>query len=719
MGRFDEEAQGLGTVAARHAPVTNLEVRMLDGGDGGGGTPTERIGPIVPATDKDPWKKVSEQAAAGKLVFEPIAAQTAAEECADAIGRILGLQKTITDTDSLGPLSQLVSGGLLATQFNNTLRGLNDVLGSHKTVLTEMMGTFKAAGKKYIDTELDSAYGFDKQTRAKMKEALDAVKPPTQAGAFLESAPKKGKAAKSERQDDSGEVAPLGTRDFTDFGKDTKDPPAGLSKIEAQELIRPAVFKDNMADFMGENQSQPQSLTQWRLETGAHPENPDAQEWADLYELGVSTGKVSKQVNLAGQLWNWMAEEMDDAVGTFAEKLAKMPDSLWSGEGRDGAIGAVNDYHKKAGDLTSRMKSFGSNLDYTSKWLENTKKGMPQDRKPPEAEVTYYSDENGSYETTDHAGQDAENRRNLAIYRQNMENNYVQGVQISSQFIPAFNDLPTTLKDEPGDSPKGKEEQAGEGGGARPNYGGGTGPAFGGGATPSLTGAAAPSLGGGMAPGYSGGGYDAAAARTAATPPTIDSANYNGRSANGVDSSTDPSIPEQYPTNPGTGALDGLGQAAGLAGQGLSGAQAAAQQAAEAARQAASLGPAPNMPKPGDLPRVGSPGSPGGGPKAGSIGAGGSSPAPPMVRPETETARLFPRASLAGPAASTPARMMSMPASGMPMGGTPGTPGAGAGAGNQGQQEKEHKRPTYLNSKEHLEEALGEARTVTKAVVEQ
>jgi hypothetical protein len=61
---------------------------------------------------------------------------------------------------------------------------------------------------------------------------------------------------------------------------------------------------------------------------------------------------------------------------------------------------------------------------------------------------------------------------------------------------------------------------------------------------------------------------------------------------------------------------------------------------------------------------------------------------------------------------------MSMPATGMPMGGTPGTPGAGAGGGNQGQQEKEHKRPTYLNSKEHLEEAIGEARTVTKAVVE-
>lgn len=60
---------------------------------------------------------------------------------------------------------------------------------------------------------------------------------------------------------------------------------------------------------------------------------------------------------------------------------------------------------------------------------------------------------------------------------------------------------------------------------------------------------------------------------------------------------------------------------------------------------------------------------------------------------------------------------MSMPAGGMPMGGTPGTPGAGAG-GNQGQQEKDHKRPTYLNSKEHLEDALGEARTVTRAVVE-
>jgi hypothetical protein len=99
-----------------------------------------------PGNGQDPWKKIAEQAAAGKIVFEPIAAQTAAAECADAIGRILGLQKAITDTDSLEPLSQLTFGGVLSTRFNNTLRGLNDVLGSHKTVLTEMLGTFKAAG---------------------------------------------------------------------------------------------------------------------------------------------------------------------------------------------------------------------------------------------------------------------------------------------------------------------------------------------------------------------------------------------------------------------------------------------------------------------------------------------------------------------------------------------------------------------------------------------
>jgi hypothetical protein len=689
---------------------------MLDGGDGRGYVPTQRTGPIVPATDKDPWKKIAEQAAAGKIVFEPIAAQTAAEECADAIGRILGLQKTITDSDTLEPLSQLTSGGVLSTQFNNTLRGLNDVLGSHKTVLTEMLGTFKAAGKKYIDNELDSASGFDKKTRAQMKEALDAVKPPTSAGDFLKSVPTSGKAPKVEHQDDDADVVPLGARDFTDLGKGTKDKPVSPHGIDADELIRPASSKKEMFDFLGENQSQPESLAQWRLETGANPENPDAQAWADLYDLGKSTGQVSKKVNLASQLWNWMAGEMDDAVGSFAQRLTNMPDSLWSGEGRDGAISAVKDYHKKADDLTSRMKSFGANLDYTSKWLENTRKGMPTQRTPPKAKTTYYSDENGTYDTTDHSGQDAENRRNLAIYRQNMENNYVQGVQTSSQFIPAFNELPTTLKDDPATGPKEGAGKTGQEGGTGPGYNGGTGPGYTGGSGPGYTGGSGPGYTGGTGPGYTGGGIDPAATRTS-TPPSIDAADYDVPSANGVDPSTGTSPQGQYPTSPGTGALDGLGQAAGLAGQGLSGAQTAAQQAAEAARQAASLGSAPNTPKPGDLPRGGAPGGSGGGPKAGSIGAGGSSPAAPMVRPETETSRLFPRASLAGPAASSAARM-SMPATGMPMGGTPGTPGAGAGGGNQGQQEKEHKRPTYLNSKEHLEEAIGEARTVTKAVVE-
>jgi hypothetical protein len=52
-----------------------------------------------------------------------------------------------------------------------------------------------------------------------------------------------------------------------------------------------------------------------------------------------------------------------------------------------------------------------------------------------------------------------------------------------------------------------------------------------------------------------------------------------------------------------------------------------------------------------------------------------------------------------------------------PMAGTPGSPGA-AGAGAQNQQGKEHKRPAYLDSVEHLEDALGDAPVVVKPVVE-
>ncbi|MEU7142926.1 hypothetical protein ABZ942_26015 [Nocardia sp. NPDC046473] len=76
-----------------------------------------------------------------------------------------------------------------------------------------------------------------------------------------------------------------------------------------------------------------------------------------------------------------------------------------------------------------------------------------------------------------------------------------------------------------------------------------------------------------------------------------------------------------------------------------------------------------------------------------------------------KAAKLFPRAEATTNAAATGARAGLASSAGMGMG-----PGPGPGA--QGQQ-KEHKRADYLDSTEHLEDAIGEAPVVVKPIVEQ
>ncbi|MFI6173361.1 hypothetical protein ACIBCN_41750 [Nocardia sp. NPDC051052] len=99
-----------------------------------------------------------------------------------------------------------------------------------------------------------------------------------------------------------------------------------------------------------------------------------------------------------------------------------------------------------------------------------------------------------------------------------------------------------------------------------------------------------------------------------------------------------------------------------------------------------------------------------------SSGGGGSSPGGalgpnPMKNPDD---KLFPRAGKGGTGASVTtdtvvsragiADTAAMPMGGMPMGGMP----MGGMGGAQAGQQKERKRASYLDGKEHLEEAVGE-----------
>ncbi len=665
--------------------------------------PSKLVGPVV-APDKkdtDAWKEITKKVADEKILFEPMAAINAANECQTAIGGILGLQKAITDMGNLKSVSHLQSGGLLAVQFNGTLRGLNDVLETHKQGLNTMLNTFKAAANKFIDAELDSESGFDKATAQQYRDALSAIKAPTKPGK-LSAKPKDGKMPSAKYMDNDDDPVQILNRDYltTGFTKDQKDmlDSGEIDKIEPSDLVKPAAISKGMTDQLGRSQSQPEALRKHSLETGPSPENPDSQKWHDLYELGQSTGDAVKSVHHAGTMWDWMAGELDKTVGTFATNL--MNTHGWSGPSAKSAQGAVKNYHTKATGLSDRMKGVGANLKYTSEWLADTQKGMPTDPNPPKVTYASYKDENASYQLPlDDSYTAAQNNRDLAIYRQNMENNYVQGVQTSSNYIPALDELPTTgTKKPPGtDKPGAKQDNPG----------------------PSSPGPSSP---GPSSPGQQSRASSPTSTYTPTKPPSVSDTTAYDRSLSPAPIDTDtrtptyPSATDTTSTSPTSG-LDGLGQAADLAQQGMGGAQSAMQAAAQAAQQAAAGGlnaaraGLPSVPGGSGAPSVGG----GGGASKIGGGAGLSSGAASALQKEADAARLFPRANAAGPA-SPLGRLNGIPGAGVPASGTPGSPGAGAGQG-QGQN-KDYKRPKNLESKKHLEQALGDAPAVAKAVVE-
>ncbi|MEU4312782.1 hypothetical protein [Nocardia sp. NPDC024068] len=650
--------------------------------------PDVTIGPLIRATHQDPWKEVGAQASKGRVVFHPAAALTAAKECTDVMGTVVALREEISNMGRLSELSHLASGWYLANQINGTTNTINSVMDSFRTVLGEMLDTFKRAGRNYLDSDDRAAAEFPGPARQAMRAALDGIRPPAAPGKVSRQPPNEGREPATSSEGSNTEITTVGARDLTDTaeaGQESGEP------VEASELVRPADVNDSMLYFDDSNQARPKSLQQETLEGGGGTENPYVQLWRDLYDLGVSTQKAVKPVYHQAEMWKWVAGEMGKAVEGLADRLTGMPEGLWDGAGAEAAKAAVQDYHARTRDFTVRMESFGGNLDYTSRWLKNTAKGMPTTPEPPEryyeAGQVYYSPYGGSSGATD-AATEAETARQLAIHRQNMENNYVVGVQNSSEYLPAFGELPTTAR-APHDTPPHATVPAGST--TAPSSPGTTVPA---GSAPTAPGGSKPGgaldVPAGAAPGPGvRGGYPPVESAAARTP-----------------TGAAPRTP-----GPAAGSTDRAGQLSDLAKQGLQNAGSAAD---EALKQASQPGSIPRMPAIPGMPQANglrSGGLPSGGGVSGGTGAGGSSPAAPPLR---SSPALFPRASLEGMSAA--ARAVGALGSNTPMNGAPGAPAQGAG--NQGQQDKEHEQAKYLRSKKHLDQALGEPLTFTRSVVE-
>ncbi|MGV9617225.1 hypothetical protein ACWDPW_34610, partial [Nocardia xishanensis] len=101
--------------------------------------------------------------------------------------------------------------------------------------------------------------------------------------------------------------------------------------------------------------------------------------------------------------------------------------------------------------------------------------------------------------------------------------------------------------------------------------------------------------------------------------------------------------------------------------------------------------------------------------RAGGGSPGGGSPAKPANPVED---KLFPRAGSSGNATETvDARASMSPSAAMPYGGYPMGGGMGGAPGGQ-QQQQQRKRAAYLDSTEHLEEAVGEDPLSVRPVID-
>ncbi|WP_406270376.1 hypothetical protein OH799_28610 [Nocardia sp. NBC_00881] len=700
--------------------------------EGGSVPPQKPIGPVIETDDKDLMAGALKEATAGDLRFEWMAAQNAATEASKAIGKILGIEEAMSEI-TLDNLSQLRSGSQLATMFNNTLNALGEVLGGHKDSLTNAMEMYKLAGKKYIDVDLDNASDISGTEKKRYGSYLDGIKAPTRpSGRFLTEAPKKGSVPKTQYLDgdNDGEAVPLGNRDFinttlTDKEEDLTTTYDGTPVFDPAKVVKTANLPNSLSNFLGSNQTQPKGLQQNQLEIfSPDPENPDSQLWRDLYELGQHTGDAIKPVDYASKMWKWMAEVLDDAVGSYAKNIANTPEDQWRGSGRNAATKAVKDYSTKVADLTTRMHAMADNLKYTSEWLADTKKGMPTQPNPPKTQTMYYEGEggSGSYDAPA-AIVSAANKRDLAIYRQNMENNYVSGVQASSLLVPALNEIPSTAPKVDEDGKATDSTGDGGGGGGSQDTGGGSQYTGGGPGGPGLSYTGGNNLPTGEVQDQGQTQKELDRQRLAAEQAQRDQQAFDREQRDFVrqQQQEQADFDQQQRALAAQQQQDQATQQAAAAGQqAMQQAMYAGQQAAEQAARAAQekqladkafaglpgIPPIPGMdidPKTG-LPKLG------GGPGPGLASS-------PVAKDLAQASKLFPRAGTAVTAAGAAAAAGRAGLAPLAGAGTPGAPGA-AGRNAGGESGNQHKPPTWLQSTEALEDALGDAPRVVRPVIE-
>ncbi|WP_406274056.1 hypothetical protein OH799_00430 [Nocardia sp. NBC_00881] len=396
------------------------------------------------------------------------------------------------------------------------------------------------------------------------------------------------------------------------------------------------------------------------------------QSYETLYNLGEFIRGVDLPYHYESRaiLWYRMGDTLRDKSEEFKNGFVLAAADSWERDGKEAAETTVDNFKKQLEPLWQAMHQAGHAYTHAAYWLDDTQKAMPQDAENPN-EYTVTKDGWWIFGTATRVQEDP-----TPLYQEDYRNTYMSGYRETAKYFPKFPEYAET-PDGP-TATDGTDDQNTQGGGG----------------------------GAGLNDGLDGSSLDNQRA-------ALDSyADELEQQAAGLDEYANALDP--YGADPAAGLSNGMGAVTDA----LSTASNAAQNALGAAKDALRSDP---MHPPAGLPSTSAGLDAARNPVGGKVGGGGVGGAPyGAPKAPYDASRLFPRvnagATMAGSAAGMP-RAGAAPMAGQPPMGTPGPAGApGAGARGGGQESK-HERPKYLDSGEHLDEALGEAPDMTRAVV--
>ncbi|MFF2087773.1 hypothetical protein ACFVVM_28680 [Nocardia sp. NPDC058176] len=618
-------------------------------------------------TPMDDWKGLKQP---GSLKLEDDIATKAAGLCADLldiIALVEGKAGEVSSMPGAGGGAQLFgnlpSGQALTREFFKVGTEFKDeILRDHKQVVNDMALSFLIAGNNYKNVDTDS--------KAELTRIREAEKVPDGIAHAEQS------------------WGPI-SRTQDGWADDTRKPPQNrYEKAEQNKGGEYGGLPQNVSGL-------PEDMRQSVVITG---EAGTSLDYPALYEFGNSL-LWSEWILYQSSDWHRMSTQLGRGFGDFDNQIKGLVDSeQWTGHGAGAARDAVHRYAGRGMALVRAMTVLSDNLLDAYNWASTTKANMPT---KPASEVK------------------AEDRKSWETHSQGVFNNWWRpGVAASGSRIPILPGPAGIQKVNP------NEKGPGNGPGATSP---GSGPGAGGGGT-------------GAGGGGAGGGAQDKSAMAAQLKAQQDAAHSQQMAAlrqadeqrkaqeaaqkqaeqRAIQAAAQQK--QQQAQESATSALSQAAQQAASQAQSI-GEQiaSAAESAAAQAQQAASLAGLSGIPTTGAAldeaaKKLGLAGAKGGGAGGGGGGVGG-----PKVDPAQnmeKASKLFPRASAAAEFASAAGRAGLAGAgsgAGMPMGGPMGGGGAGAGAGGQ---QKDHKRADFLDSVEHLEEAIGEAQTVVRPVVE-